>query len=337
MNAPSVLILGGRGRFGLAAARAFAHAGWRVHAQVRPGASGPAITGVEWLALDPADTGRIAAAACGSVVVVHALNPAYTRAAWRTQQPVLMAAAIAIGRELGATVMLPGNVYNFGAVMPAVLREDTPQSATGVMGRQRIAAEQQLLAATGDGSMRAVVIRAGNFFGSGTGSWLDLAMAKRLPSGRFTYPGEPGVATAWAYLPDLARSFVEVARRRDRLARFATLHFAGHSLTREDWVVAAEALARERHWIGPHEPLRVGAFAWPLLRLLGLAVPTLQALCDMRYLWDTPHALANDRLVALTGQEPRTPLPLALRAALADLGLLEAGAVESGGGGLALR
>lgn len=35
----TVLILGARGRFGMAAARAFADAGWRVLGQTRPGAS----------------------------------------------------------------------------------------------------------------------------------------------------------------------------------------------------------------------------------------------------------------------------------------------------------
>ncbi len=42
----------------------------------------------------------------------------------------------------------------------------------------------------------------------------------------------------------------------------------------------------------------------------------------MRYLWHTPYALANDRLLALIGEEPRTPFAVALRAALADLDLL---------------
>lgn len=51
MTQPStVLVLGARGRFGLAATRAFAAAGWRVFAQIRPGASGPANPGVTWLA-----------------------------------------------------------------------------------------------------------------------------------------------------------------------------------------------------------------------------------------------------------------------------------------------
>ena len=42
----------------------------------------------------------------------------------------------------------------------------------------------------------------------------------------------------------------------------------------------------------------------------------------LRYLWDTPHALANDKLTALIGAEPHTPLPVAAQQALADLGLL---------------
>ena len=42
----------------------------------------------------------------------------------------------------------------------------------------------------------------------------------------------------------------------------------------------------------------------------------------MRYLWTTPHRLANDRLTALIGPEPHTPLPQAARQALEDLGWL---------------
>lgn len=331
MSAPSVLVLGGRGRFGLAAARAFAGAGWQVHAQVRPGARHPALRGVEWLPAAVGDTGALAAAARGSEVVVHALNPAYTRAAWRSRLPMLMRSAIAVGRELDATLMLPGNVYNFGATMPALLHEDTPQAADGLMGRERIACEQQLAVACGDGRMKAVVIRAGNFFGSGTGSWLDLVLAKSLPSGRFTYPGAADVATPWAYLPDLARSFVRVAERRHQLRAFETLHFAGHCLTGRDWVRAAQLIAREQRWIAPDGRLRVGALPWALLRLLGLARPTLRALCDMRYLWDTPHALANDRLLALIGEEPHTPFGEALRTALDDLRLLGTGEAASRG------
>jgi hypothetical protein len=41
----------------------------------------------------------------------------------------------------------------------------------------------------------------------------------------------------------------------------------------------------------------------------------------MRYLWERPHALDDTALRALIGSVPHTPLPQALRAALAELNL----------------
>ena len=322
-----------RGRLGLAAARACAQAGWQVLAQVRPashGAAGtggtalPAIPGVWWMPVAVHETAALAAQAQGAQVVVHALNPPYTDQAWRTQAPALMEAAIAVARQLGATLMLPGNVYNFGEGMPPVLREDTPQAATGFKGRMRVQLEQRLQAATQGGEMRAVVLRAGDFFGSGTGSWIDQAIAKDLPRGRITWPGPLDVATSWASLPDLARSFVRVAQERDRLAAFECLHVAGHHVTAQQWLHSFTAIAAEQGWLPDAGALRVGRLPWPLLRLAGLVAPTLAALAAMRYLWATPHRLDNHRLRALIGEEPRTPFDQAVRQALADLGLVAA-------------
>jgi hypothetical protein len=42
-------------------------------------------------------------------------------------------------------------------------------------------------------------------------------------------------------------------------------------------------------------------------------------LLAMRYLWERPHALDGASLRALIGDVPHTPLPQALRAALADM------------------
>lgn len=316
----TVLVLGARGRFGAAAARAFAGAGWRVVAQVRPGASDlPPLAGVEWVRADPADTQALSAAAAGATVVVHALSPAYTHAAWRVEVPRLTDAAIAIARELRALLMLPASVYNFGAAMPPRLREDTPQHPTTFKGRLRVESERRIAQATADGRMKAVVIRAGDFFGNGRGSWLDLVIAKDLRKGRMSYPGPRGVPTAWAYVPDLADSFVRVAERRERLPAFETLHFAGYALTREDWADALQAIAREQGWLPQGQALRVAGVPWPLLRILGLAVPTLAAVCEMRYLWTTPHALVDQRMEALIGRQSSTPFAVAVRQAMAEL------------------
>lgn len=323
MTQPSiVLILGARGRFGLAAARAFAQAGWQVHAQLRPGAVGPEIAGVQWLAAEPGDTVRLAAAARGASVVVQGLSPVYTHKAWRRDLPGLTQAAIDVARALEATLMLPASVYNFGETMPAQLREDTVQAASTLKGRLRMDSEAQVRAATQDGRMKAVVIRGGDFFGSGTGSWLDEVMLKDIHRGKLTYPGPLNVPTAWAYLPDMARSFVEVAQQRHRLPTFETLHFAGYSLTGQDWADALGAIAREYGWLPFGGSLQSVSLSWWMMRALGLVLPRVAALCEMRYQWHTPHTLVNTRMAAITGVEPRTPFPEALRTSMAELGLL---------------
>ncbi|MDP1564938.1 MAG: epimerase [Polaromonas sp.] len=323
MTQPStVLVLGARGRFGLAATRAFAEAGWRVLAQLRPGASGLAIPGVTWLAAQPGETHSLAAAAHGATVVVQGLSPVYTHQAWRRDLPGLTQAAIDVTRALGATLMLPASVYNFGETMPPLLREDTAQAASTFKGQMRIASEAQVRAATLDGRMKAVVIRGGDFFGSGTGSWLDEVMVKDIRGGKFTYPGPMNVPTAWAWLPDMARSFVAVAGQRKQLPAFETLHFAGYSLTGQDWADALADIAWEHGWLPAGGQLHTRSLSWTLMRSLGLVLPKVAALCEMRYQWHTPHSLVNTRMAALTGPEPHTPFPEALRTALAELGLL---------------
>ena len=328
----TVLILGARGRFGLAAARAFAEAGWRVLGQIRPGAVAPVLAAsrtalpggdvpvIEWLGLDLHDTQALAQAAQGATVVVHALNPAYTNKAWQTQVAPMMDAAIAVTRALDATLMVPGNLYNFGAAMPALLREDTPQVARTVKGQVRVAMEAQLQRS----GVRGIVIRAGDFFGSGRGTWFDTVIVKDIRKGVFTYPGPRDVSTAWAYLPDLARTFVAVARQRASLQPYEVFHFAGHRITGQRWLDVLTPVAQAQGWLRPGAPLRWGGLPWGVIRVGALFRPTWAALLEMRYLWDVPHALANDKLTALMGPEPHTPLAQAAQTALADLGLLAA-------------
>lgn len=329
LPADTVLVLGGRGRFGLAAVQAFVRDGWRVLAQVRPGAQAPKVAGVQWLA-QAVDTPQAVAAlvaqvrqAGGATVVVHALNPTqYTRAAWERENGPLLRSGMAVAQALGATLMLPGNVYNFGQGMPAVLLEGAPHRPTTAMGRIRTDMEAGLEAAAQRGELRAVIVRAGNFYGQGLGTWLDRAMLTGIRRGKLVFPGPLDAATPWAYLPDLAQTFVAVARVRHAMPAFESLHFSGHTLTGRDWVNALQALAREQGWLHGKEALRVGGMPWPLIQGLGLFMPTLAALAALRYLWNQPHRLDDRRLRERIGSEPHTPWPQALRQTLHGLALL---------------
>lgn len=311
-SSPTVLILGATGRLGGAAVRAFAQAGWRVVAQTRRAPPALPASGVQWVQARPADTTALAQAAQGACVVLHALNPEYTAAAWEREAPALTAAALEVAQALGATLMLPGNIYNYGDTAPDVLHEETPFAPHTPKGRVRVAMEAQLASSP----VRTVVVRAGDFFGSGTGSWFDLVLAKELARGVLRYPGPGGIATAWAYLPDLAQALVKVAQYRAQLPQHARLHFAGHRMTLGDWQGVLTPLACERGWIAPGAALKLRTLPWALMRVLGWFQPVMASLVEMRYLWQRPVALDNTRLQALIGPEPHTPLPEAARAAL---------------------
>ena len=326
VSSRSVLVLGARGRLGLAATRAFAADGWRVIAHARPGAAVTTLPGVTWVHCDVSDQAALVSAARGASVLVHALNPVYT--AWDTQAMPLLEAGLRVADALQARLMLPGNVYNFGTSMPALLSEDTPQRATTRKGQIRIVMEQRLARAAQDGAVKSVVIRAGDFFGSGSGTWFDRALVKNINHGKFTYPGALDVPSAWSYLPDLASAFVRLANRcadpHALIAPFDVFHFQGHALTGSHWLRLLEGMAHEQRWLADRDDLRVASLPWKLIRIGGVLVPMWRELAEMQYLWDTPHALSGAKLAALIGLEPRTPLSRAVCTALQGLGLVGA-------------
>ena len=325
----SVLVLGARGRLGGALAQAFAAAGWRVLAQRRAGGKVPAaVAGIEWLEAEAAETAALARAAAGARVVVHAMNPAYTAKAWRTEAPAMMQGAIDTATALGALLLFPGNVYNYGAGMPALLSPDTPQWPSTEKGRIRVDLEQQLAQAARTRALQAVVIRAGDFFGAGAGSWLDQVIVKKLPQGRVTWPGALEPPHAWAYLHDLAQAFVRVAETNPSQAggRFECLHFTGHTVTGQDWLAALTEVAWEQGWLPADGALRTGKLPWGLMRLVSSFSPTVASLLEMRHLWDVPHALDGAALAQRIGAEPHTPFLDAVRAAITQLVLAPRGA-----------
>jgi nucleoside-diphosphate-sugar epimerase len=316
MTRKTVLVLGANGRFGLAAAQAFDHAGWQVLAQTRRPLDAAMPVGVRRVDVRLADTDALARAAQGATVVVHALNPIYTQ--WKEHALPMARAGMDVAQGLGATFMLPGNVYNYGEAMPARLSEDTPQRPTTEKGRLRCAMEAEMAARSRSTGLRSVVVRAGDFYGSGAGSWLDLAIVKSLRAGKLVYPGPLDVPHAWAYLPDFARCFVALADKDD-LPAHARYHFAGHTLIGRQLLDAIEAAARELGVLGERPARRTG-FPWWALRALAWAVPMWREVLEMSYLWRVPHALDGQRLAQTVGAVPSTPLPEAMRATLLSLG-----------------
>lgn len=316
---PCILILGANGRLGLAAAQAFTAAGWQVIAPLRhaPAAGLPA--DVRVLRTPIEQTEQLAQHAAGARLVLYAVNPPYT--AWAKQLLPLARCGMAIAERLGARLLLPGNVYNFGETMPARLTESTPQIAAGRKGQLRIALEAEIEQRCATGQLQATVLRAGDFYGAGAGSWFDLAIVKSLHAGKLVYPGPTDRPHAWAYLPDLARAFVALASRAPAACGpFERFHFAGHALTGAELLAGIERAA-DALGIAPQRAWAHGGLPWGVIRLGGLLVPIWRELAEMEYLWRMPHALDGAALARAIGPVATTPPADALRATLLALGL----------------
>jgi nucleoside-diphosphate-sugar epimerase len=318
----SVLILGATGGIGGEVARQLRDAGWAVRALQRR-ASNPVEErgGITWIWGDALNAHDVRAAANNCSVIVHAVNPPGYRG-WSKLVLPMLDNTIAAASAVGATIVLPGTVYNFGPDAFPVLSEESPQHPVTRKGAIRVEMERRLLAATKNGA-RVLIVRAGDFFGPKAGnSWFSQGLVKPgKPLTAVSSPGRRGVGHQWSYLPDVARTMIELLARRDSLAPFATFHMAGH--WDADGAQMAEAIQRVVARRTGRKP-RVGAFPWWLVELGSPFVATFREMREMRYLWREPLRMDNARLRAALGQEPHTPLDQAVEATLLGLGCLTA-------------
>jgi nucleoside-diphosphate-sugar epimerase len=321
----TALVIGATGGIGGEVARLLAQRGWRVRALHRRPDQAAATAGlpaaVEWVAGDAMDRDAVIRAAAGAAVVVHAANPPGYRN-WKGLALPMLDHAVAAAEAAGARLVFPGTVYNFGADAGALVAEDAPQHPVTRKGQIRVEMERRIAAAAGRGRMRALIVRAGDFFGprATTNSWFAQIVKPGKPLAAVTYPGRRRAGHAWAYLPDLAETMVRLIEREAALPAFARFHFRGQWL--EQGVEIAEAARRVAG--RPAAPIR--RFPWIAVYAGAPAVPLFRELLEMRYLWKRPLALDNRRLVAFLGEEPHTPLDEALRTTMAGLGALPAAA-----------
>jgi nucleoside-diphosphate-sugar epimerase len=316
------LVLGATGGIGGEVAAALSRNGWEVRALHRHVAAaqqrrGGKSLGISWIQGDALRQADVVDAARGVSVIVHAVNPPGYRN-WAGLVLPMLSSTIAAARAAGARVLLPGTVYNYGPDSFPVLREDSPQNPQTRKGAIRAEMERRLREASGSG-VRSLIVRAGDFFGPAAGNnWFSEGLVKAgRPVRAITSPARrPRLGHSWAYLPDLADTMVRLLERESALGTFETFHFGGH------WDADGSQMVEAIRRVVGNPRLPVRRFPWAAVAVTSPFVTLFREMMEMRYLWEQPLRLSNDRLVRLLGAEPHTPLDAAVGNTLRGLGCL---------------
>jgi len=302
-----VIILGAGGRFGRAATKAFLQCGWRVTVLVRSSESTAGSSEkynsqknnkqLNYVNADVYSQDSLSRAVKGHDLIINALNPPYPN--WAKDVPRLTDNVISAALSASATIMLPGNVYNYGETIPSSVSELTPQIASTQKGQIRIQMEQQYKLAAKHG-LQTIILRAGDFIEKRrTGNWFDSHIMNRIDEKIVTYPGPLDRQHAWAYLPDLAQAMVLIAERRAQFDMFEEFGFEGFSVTGQELVHHAENVLEST--------LTIKKMPWAAMRFASLFSPMLREVMEMRYLWNMPHRIDGVKLSkALAGFVPKS-------------------------------
>ncbi|HEY0198515.1 MAG TPA: NAD-dependent epimerase/dehydratase family protein [Rhodanobacter sp.] len=311
----TALVVGATGGSGGEIAAALLRRGWRVRALVRDATRTGLAADIEWTRGDAMNAADVARAAQGAQVIVHAVNPPGYRD-WQKLVLPMLDNTIAAARSVGARIVLPGTVYNYGPDALPLLAETSAQQPLTRKGAIRVQMEQRLEASAANGA-RVLILRCGDFFGPRTGNnWFAAILKPGRPVRSVTYPGRLDLRHAWAYLPDVGETIAILLDRESELSAFERFHFGGHWV---DGHAMTDSIGRAAR----HPALPVRAFPWWLAALASPFVTLFREMREMHYLWQQPLQLDNRKLVRFLGAEPHTDLDRATHDTLRGLGCLE--------------
>lgn len=319
-----VLVLGATGGFGGAFTFEMLNSGRRVRLLVRDTKRAIARFGpfskAEYVQGEVQNAALMQEAAAGCGAIVHAVN--YPYGEWDPAMRTATEQVIAAARSSGCTILFPGNVYALGPPptwkakknsKPAnpLLKEDAPNSPTTKKGRLRAEIESLLEDATKDGRCRALILRAGDYFGPTVRNGLvDRVFGAAAIGKSPTIIGKLDAPHQWVYVPDLAYAAVKLLDMSPKLRPFQVVNFAGYTLESQReflWKVCAAAGL---------PPQKAKAMPWVMLQLAGLLDANAREVMELRYLFDDAVQLDGSLLARLLPDFKPTPIDDAISATL---------------------
>ena len=279
----------GAGPVGRETARLLAERGDRVRLVSRRGTDAGRAN-VEAVALDASDSEALSRASEGAEALFMCAMPPYDR--WPAEFPPIVEGSANAAQNVGARLLLAGNVYGYGEDAPSLLTPDLPLEPTTVKGRVRKDMWERALAA----SVPALEVRASDYLGHGAASVFTLMVLPQVLAGRpAVMPGDPDAPHSWSFIRDVARTLVAASSYSGAWGR--AFHVPSFIAT------TRELAARFAQAEGVAQP-NLRALSREELRALAERDPIMREVEEMAYLLAGRLVLDASETAALLGVAP---------------------------------
>lgn len=272
----------------------------------------PTLTIVEGDVQDAALLNRLA---INVTHIIHAINYPYDQ--WFGNMDTATQKVIDAAAQNGATIIFPGNVYNFGNTREFI-REDSRPNPITRKGKLRVDIEAMLERAAkaslnSDRPVRVLNVRLPDFWGPNV---LNAGMAPIFEGAL------KGKALPWLLNVDIPHQAVYTNDAAEIIARLMLRDASTPSMIPyEVWNYGGTTLPSMR-WLFEHiaaltgKPLKVQVHSRFMISALGLFMPIMREVKEMLYLYENTVVLDDSKVRMTFPDFHETPIDLALTTTL---------------------
>lgn len=299
------VVLGGTGGVGGAVVRELVARGKRVRIVSRNQAQQLPI-GVEFMMGDISSQESARVVSEGASVIYLCTNPPYDK--WAELFPPMLEGAIVGASAANAKLVFADNLYVY-APTPRPMTEDLPYAPITRKGKVRVQMDERLMAAHANGTVRAVIGRASDYYGpdAPNSNFGDRFLKALLAGKPVEWMGKLDLPHTLSFTDDFARGLIVLGEHEQALGQAWHIPAAEPLTGREFIQLAGEVAGMQA---------RAQEVPALMIRALGLFNPIIRELVEMRYEFEEPYIMDSSKFQRAFGFTP-TPHRQALQMTIA--------------------
>lgn len=256
---------------------------------------------------DVNDTALLKSIAQGVEFIFHGANASYEH--WATAMPVMTKNVIAAAEHADATVIFPGNNYNYGPTDQPI-SEVTPFNPTTPLSKVRVDLERMLQRASDQGRIRTLVVRMAEIWGPNVTNKQFAPVFENALKGKampWLISTEP--AQQLLFAPDAGRAIVALTKSQN-LKAYEVVNIGGTLVPSvRSWLEQIADVAGVR--------AKIRVVPKVMLSVLGRFIPLMREVVSMAYKYETSVILNDAKFRAAHPDFTQTPMSKAIAETLA--------------------